>query len=139
MSIADDLVVLDEWMNDAPNEAGAFAVALDKRYPNKNTEDALLQFAIDAPDKYSALLTSLRARYTKTQSDIEREVGQTVLRKRGLAAARKRLEQAGVGGLSKDERAMLAAEGDLEINLSNPPKEHDWSGEQKQEHNWSGE
>jgi len=84
MSLADDLQILDEWFDDAPEEAGRFAVALNTRYPKKNTEDALIQFAIDAPNVYQNMITRLKARYTKTREDLAKEIGRRVAAAQGI-------------------------------------------------------
>lgn len=123
MSIADDLEVLDEWAEQAPQEAAHFTAALQRRYPQKGPEDALLQFAIDRPDLYRNMVTELSARFAKTTADLERAIGAKVLKDKRLEAARQRLDEYGVDALSDSEREMLAIAGDLEIRITNQPEQ----------------
>lgn len=79
MAIADDVKFLDAWADDAPKEARVFAAALQRKYPNMDREDALLQFAIDAPEKYRNLVQTLEARYTVTDRQVAERIGRQVI------------------------------------------------------------
>lgn len=71
---------LDAWADAEPGPAGAFFAGLNQKLgPADDADDLIRRFQRAQPGLWNELITSLIARYSATQSDVEREVGRAVL------------------------------------------------------------
>lgn len=71
---------LDAWADAEPGPAAAFFAGLNRKLgPADDAEDLIRRFQRAQPGLWNELMTSLIARYSATQSDVEREVGRAVL------------------------------------------------------------
>lgn len=71
---------LDAWADTEPGPATAFFAGLNRKLgPADDAEDLIRRFQRAQPGLWNELITSLIARYSATQSDVEREVGRAVL------------------------------------------------------------
>lgn len=71
---------LDAWADAEPGPATAFFSGLNRKLgPADDADDLIRRFQRAQPGLWNELITSLIARYSATQSDVEREVGRAVL------------------------------------------------------------
>ena len=86
----EEQAILDAWADDYPEVAADFFARLNQKLgpvPQGDPEELIRRFQIDAPALWLELMTSLRAQYSATDADVEREVGRVALANAGVQTA----------------------------------------------------
>lgn len=86
----EEQAILDAWADDYPDIAANFFASLNQKLgpvPQGDPEELIRRFQMDAPALWLELMTSLRARYSATAADVEREVGRVALASAGVQSA----------------------------------------------------
>lgn len=72
--------VFNAWSSEFPDEMAAFFAKLNAEYgPSSDADELLRRFQIKDPSIWLQLITSLNARYSATEADVERAVGRAAL------------------------------------------------------------